>query len=149
WAHPAPRTRESRAAPGQRDPQGSLCFFRAGARPATATLVKFIDEHKHRWGVEPICRVLQVAPSTYYAATTRPPSARKQRDETLKEAIQRIWTEHFGVYGADKVWAQLRREGIRVARCTVERLMRTLGLRGVVRGKAKVRTTIPDEAAVR
>ncbi len=111
--------------------------------------MKFIDEHKHRWGVEPICRVLQVAPSTYYAATTRPPSARKQRDETLKEAIQRIWTEHFGVYGADKVWAQLRREGIRVARCTVERLMRTLGLRGVVRGKTSVRTTTPDEAAAR
>jgi putative transposase len=109
--------------------------------------VKFIDEHKARWGVEPICRVLQVAPSTYYAATTRPLSARSRRDETLKEAIRRIWAEHFGVYGADKVWAQLKREGTRVARCTVERLMRLLGLRGVVRGKTSVRTTIGDDAA--
>jgi putative transposase len=111
--------------------------------------VRFITEHKHRWGVEPICRVLQVAPATYYAATTRPASARKQRDETLKEAIRRIWAEHFGVYGADKVWAQLKREGMRVARCTVERLMRILGLRGVVRGETSVRTTKGDDAAPR
>jgi putative transposase len=111
--------------------------------------VKFIAEYRHRWGVEPICRVLQVAPASYYAATTRPPSARKRRDETLKEAIRRIWTEHFGVYGADKVWAQLKREGTRVARCTVERLMRALGLRGVVRGKTSIRTTLGDDAAAR
>jgi putative transposase len=111
--------------------------------------VSFIGEHKARWGVEPICRVLEVAPSTYYAATTRPPCARKQRDEVVKGEIRRIWTEHFGVYGADKVWAQLRREGRRVARCTVERLMRTLGLRGVVRGKTSVKTTTLDETAAR
>jgi putative transposase len=111
--------------------------------------VTFIDEGKKRWGVEPICRVLQFAPTTYYAATTRPPSARQIRDDTLKEAIKRIWTEQLGVYGADKVWAQLKREGLRVARCTVERLMRILGLRGVVRGKKSVRTTIGDEAAAR
>jgi putative transposase len=111
--------------------------------------VKFIAEHKAQWGVEPICRTLEVAPATYYAAIKRPPCARKQRDETLKEAIRRVWTEHFGVYGADKVWAQLKREGIRVARCTVERLMRTLGLRGVVRGKTRVKTTTPDETAAR
>lgn len=109
----------------------------------------FIAEHKERWGVEPICRVLQIAPASYYAATTRPPSARKRRDATLKEAIQRVWREHFGVYGVDKVWAQLKREGTRVARCTVERLMRMLGLRGVVRGKTSVRTTLGDEAAAR
>jgi putative transposase len=111
--------------------------------------VKFIDEHKRRWGVEPICRVLQFAPSTYYASATRRPSARTTRDETLKEAIKRVWTEHLGVYGADKVWAQLKREGLRVARCTVERLMRALGLRGVVRGKKSIRTTIPDDAMAR
>ncbi len=111
--------------------------------------MKFIAAHKDRWGVEPICRLLQVAPASYYAATTRPPSARSCRDETLKEAIQRIWREHFGVYGADKVWAQLKREGVRVARCTVERLMRLLGLRGVVRGKTSVRTTLGDDAAAR
>jgi len=111
--------------------------------------VKFIDAGNERWGVEPICRVMQCSPATYYAATKRTPSARRVQDAQLKEEIQRIWTEHLGVYGADKVWAQLKREGFRVARCTVERLMRTLGLRGVVRGKSSIRTTIPDEAAAR
>jgi len=111
--------------------------------------VTFIDQHKERWGVEPICRSLQFAPATYYAAKTRSPSPRKRRDMQLTEAITRIWTEHLGVYGADKVWAQLKREGMRVARCTVERLMRILGLRGVVRGKQRVRTTIPDDIAAR
>jgi hypothetical protein len=106
--------------------------------------VSFITAHKQRWGVEPICRELQVAPATYYAAVSRPPSARTVRDGELQAAIQRVWQEHFGVYGADKVWTQLNREGIRVARCTVERLMRRLGLRGVVRGKTSTRTTIAD-----
>jgi putative transposase len=111
--------------------------------------VTFITAHKGRWGVEPICRVLQVAPATYYAATTRPPSARKLRDETLKGAIRCVFQEHQRVYGADKVWAQLRRDGVGVARCTVERLMRALGFRGVVRGKTTVRTTFGDDAASR
>ena len=111
--------------------------------------MRFITEHQGRWGVEPICRVLQVAPSSYYAAIRRPPSARQRRDAGLKEEIRRVWDEHRQVYGADKVWAQLKREGIPVARCTVERLMRALGLRGVVRGKARVRTTIGDEASAR
>jgi putative transposase len=111
--------------------------------------VRFITQHRGRWGVEPICRVLQVAPSSYYAAIRRLPSARRQRDEVLKAEIRRVWDEHRQVYGADKVWAQLTREEIPVARCTVERLMRTLGLRGVVRGKARVRTTIGDEATTR
>jgi putative transposase len=107
--------------------------------------VKFIAEHKDRWGVEPICRVLQVAPSSYYAAISRPPSARRRRDEALQGDIRRVWEEHRCVYGADKVWAQLKREGTLVARCTVERLMRGLGIRGVIRGKASVRTTVADE----
>jgi len=111
--------------------------------------VRFIAEHSDRWGVEPICRELQVAPSSYYAAICRLPSARQRRDETLTVAIRRVWDEHRQVYGADKVWAQLKREGIPVARCTVERLMRQLGLRGVVRGKTSVRTTIGDEASSR
>ena len=111
--------------------------------------MSFITAHKARWGVEPICRVLQVAPASYYAATRRPPSARHQRDQELKAAIERVWTEHHRVYGADKVWAQLNRDGVRVARCTVERLMRELGLRGVVRGKKSVRTTLGDETAER
>ena len=110
--------------------------------------MKFIDARKHRWGIEPICRTLQIAPSTYYARTTRPPSARAVRDGELKPAIRRVWEVNRRVYGADKVWAQLNREGTPVARCTVERLMRGLGLRGVVRGKT-VRTTVGDQASSR
>ena len=109
----------------------------------------FITEHRICWGVEPICRVLQVAPSSYYAAIGRPVSARRQRDEVLKGEIRRVWDEHRQVYGADKVWAQLNREGLAVARCTVERLMRELGLRGVVRGQPRVRTTVGDHASDR
>jgi putative transposase len=105
--------------------------------------VSFITANKDYWGVEPICTVLPFAPATYYAAISRLPSARKTRDAELKPEIQRVWEEHRRVYGADKVWAQLKREGRPVARCTVERLMRGLGLRGVVRGK-KVRTTWAD-----
>jgi putative transposase len=110
--------------------------------------VSFITANKDRFGVEPICNALRFAPSTYYAAMTRPPSARETRDEELKPDIERVWEEHRRVYGADKVWAQLKREGRPVARCTIERLMRELGLRGVVRGK-KVRTTWPDEVSPR
>jgi putative transposase len=109
--------------------------------------VSFIQAHQARWGVEPICRALQIAPSSYYAAVRRPASARQQRDAVLKVAIRRVWDVHRQVYGADKVWAQLNRDGVRVARCTVERLMRELGLRGVVRGQRRVRTTLPDTAS--
>ena len=111
--------------------------------------MSFIQAHRVRWGVEPICRVLQVAPSSYYAAVRRPASARQQRDVVVKVAIRRVWDAHRQVYGADKVWAQLNREGIRVARCTVERLMRELGLRGVVRGQQRVRTTLLDPTSDR
>jgi putative transposase len=111
--------------------------------------VTFIDDHRTNWGVEPICQTLQFAPATYYAAKARPLCARKERDADLKAQIRRVWTEHLRVYGADKVWAQLKREGFPVARCTVERLMRVLGLRGAVRGKTYVRTTIGDEFASR
>jgi len=114
-----------------------------------ADRVRFIAEHQLRWGGEPLCRVLQVAPSSYYAAIRRPPSARQQRDEGLKGAIRRVWAEHRQVYGADQVWAPLNREGTPVARCTVERLMRALGLRGVVRGKPSVRTTVGDDTRER
>jgi putative transposase len=116
-------------------------------------MVRYIDEHKDRFGVEPICAVLPIAPSTYYEqkARERDPDRRPLRairDEALKPEVQRVWDENFRVYGAHKVWKQLNREGLRVARCTVERLMRSLGLRGVVRGK-KFKTTIPDELADR
>ena len=105
-------------------------------------MIAYIDKHRDRFGVEPICSVLQFAPRTYYAAKARPPSARAMRDAELKPEIARVHRDNFGVYGVDKVWAQLNREGVRVARCTVARLMRELGLRGVVRGKPKF-TTIP------
>jgi putative transposase len=104
--------------------------------------------HKDRFGVEPICRVLPIAPSTYHNAHRRLATARAVRDSKLKAEIARIHAEHFGVYGARKVWRQLHREGIAVARCTVERLMGELGLEGVRRGKAR-RTTMADTAAVR
>lgn len=107
-------------------------------------MIAYIDTHRDRFGVEPICRVLQFAPSTYWSAKRRPASARSKRDEVLKVEIARVHSENFGVYGAPKIWAQLNREGIRVARCTVERLMRELGLQGAVRGKSR-RTTITDD----
>jgi putative transposase len=111
--------------------------------------MRFIREYRERWGVEPICRVLQVAPSSYYATLSRPLAARRRRDQVLQGAIRRVWDEHRQVYGADKVWAQLKREGTSVARCTVERLMRQLGLQGIVRGKTHVRTTVADDATTR
>jgi len=108
----------------------------------------YIDAHRQEFGVEPICRVLQIAPSGYYAAKRRAPSARAERDELLKAEIVRVFEANYRCYGARKVWRQLHREGIVVARCTVERLMRTLGLSGLIRGKTK-RTTIADAEAAR
>ena len=95
-----------------------------------------------RWGVEPICRVLQFAPSTYYAAKCRPPSARARSDALLKVEVVRVFEENFEVYGMEKLWTELGREGVTVGRDRVARLMRELGISGVVRGKKK-RTTIP------
>lgn len=113
----------------------------------------FIDHHRSVYGVEPICRQLPIAPSTYYAhkAWQQNPhqrSPRKQRDEALKAEILRVWQANFQVYGARKVWRQLNREHISVARCTIERLMRILGIQGVVRGK-RYKTTIAEPAAQR
>jgi putative transposase len=107
-----------------------------------------IDARRDRFGVEPICRVVGVPASTYYAAKRRPPSARRQRDGQLKGEIRRVFDDNSQVYGARKIWRQLRREGVRVARCTVGRLMGELGIAGVVRGKT-TRTTIGDEQAPR
>jgi transposase InsO family protein len=113
--------------------------------------MRFVDMHRDAHGVEPICKVLQIAPSGYWrhAARQREPalrSARARRDEALIVDIERVWRANLQVYGADKVWRQLHREGQPVARCTVERLMRRAGMRGVVRGKV-VRTTIGDAKA--
>ena len=106
-------------------------------------MTAFIDERRSVYGVEPICAVLPIAPSTYYAAHSRPPSRRALRDESLTTEIERVYDANYRVYGAHKVWRQLNREGFCVARCTVERLMRTAGLRGAVRGK-RIFTTISD-----
>jgi putative transposase len=110
--------------------------------------VSFISAHRERWGVEPICHTLQVAPSTYYATVCHQPSARQLSDEHLKCEIARVHRDNFGVYGIEKVWRQLKREGIKVGRDRVARLMDDLELSGVVRGKKK-RTTIPDELSPR
>ena len=114
-------------------------------------MIAFIDDHRDAHGVEPICAVLPIAPSTYHAhvAQRRDParlSPRAKRDAVLCEKIRRVFDENFAVYGARKVWRQLTREGEGVARCTVERLMRAMGLAGAVRGKP-VKTTVSDKAA--
>jgi len=116
-------------------------------------MVHFIDDHRNAYGVEPICKVLPIAPSTYYAYKAREAdpalrSARAPRDQELCMEIQRVWEANFRVYGIRKVWRQLNREGISVARCTVARLMRELGICGAVRGH-RVRTTVPADLADR
>jgi hypothetical protein len=110
-------------------------------------MTRFIDDHRGEYGVESICRVIPIAPSTYYEEKARetnparvPPRA--QRDAFFREEIQRVWEENRKVYGARKVWLQLKREGFAVARCTVARLMRQMGLRGVVRGTRSPITTV-------
>jgi len=108
----------------------------------------YIDQHRGEFGVEPICQVLEIAPSTYYEARSRPASARRLRDAQLKVEIERVRKQNFEVYGIEKVWRQLNREDIAVGRERVARLMREMGLEGVVRGKSK-RTTIPGELAER
>lgn len=114
-------------------------------------MISFIDDHREAHGVEPICKVLPIAPSTYHdhVAKRADPaklSARVKRDLELKPQIERIFAENFEVYGARKVWRQMLREGFAVARCTVERLMADLGLHGVIRGKS-IRTTVQDKTA--
>lgn len=114
-------------------------------------MIAFIDDHREVHGVEPICRVLPIAPSSYHdhvakRADPEKLSVRAKRDLELKPEIERVFAENFEVYGARKVWRQMVREGFDVARCTVERLMADLGLHGVIRGKS-IRTTVQDKAA--
>ncbi|WP_439650596.1 IS3 family transposase [Pollutimonas subterranea] len=129
----------------------SAFFGPGGARPPIEVIRQFIDKHREAYGVEPLCKVLQIAPSGYrrYAAQQRNPELlcnRAKRDAFLMPEIHRVWEQNMKVYGADKVWRQLHRERQAVARCTVERLMRRLGIHGARRGKT-VRTTISDTAA--
>jgi putative transposase len=114
-------------------------------------MIAFIDDHRGDYGVEPICKVLPIAPSTYHdhVAKRLDPSrlsARAKRDEAMKVEVHRVFEENFRVYGVRKVWHQLQREGFDVARCTVARLMRRMGLEGAIRGR-KIRTTLGDKAA--
>lgn len=144
----------------KRNPQGGNEFLRAGERPATPLICAFIAEHRARFGVVPICRVLtehgcKIAPRTFYAWQRREPSKRALWDMTVTEILAGYYEpdEHGrykpeSLYGATKMWAHLQREGIEVARCTVERLMRANGRQGVVRTK-KVRTTVTDPDATR
>jgi putative transposase len=111
-------------------------------------MTRYIDEHRSSYGVEPICRTLAIAPSSYYAAKTRRPSARAVRDATLGAHITRIHAEHFSVYGVRKAWRVLRRDGIAVGRDQVGRLMRGLGLAGATRTK-RTRTTKPAPVSAR
>lgn len=110
--------------------------------------MSYIDQHKDQFGVEPICGALQVVSSTYYAARSRPPSARQREDQRLSAEVMRVFESNYRVYGRRKIWAQLNREGIPVGRDRVERLMKQAGIAGAVRGK-RVRTTRPDERAPR
>ena len=142
------------AAPGERDLAVGVGFLRGGARPPQPLIVDYVDQHKSQFGVEPICAALtsadvKIAPSTYYASKQRPPSARAVHDEQLKVEIARVHKENYGVYGIRKMHAQLAREGVLgasgqrpVARCTTQRLMKDLGLRGISRAKGP-RTTVP------
>ena len=114
-------------------------------------MIRFIDEHRDRrsgelrWGIEPIAKTLGIAPSTYHAAKKRPLSARAVRDAELRPEILRVWEQNLAVYGADKVWDRLNKDGVRVARCTIERLMADMGLQGCRRGRVFIRTTEGDD----
>ncbi|PYN94773.1 MAG: IS3 family transposase [Candidatus Rokuibacteriota bacterium] len=134
--------------------KASAYFAPGGARPPSEVMVGFIDAHRNVYGVEPICAVLPIAPSVYYERRARrrdpdrcPPRVR--RDAEFGGHIRRVWHENRAVYGVRKVWQQLRREGWSIARCTVARLMRQLGLRGVVRGRRFKTTTHSDTGATR
>ncbi|HDC0035220.1 TPA: IS3 family transposase [Escherichia coli] len=132
--------------------QASAYFGEGGVRPSLEKMMPLLDKLREQYGVGPLCSELHIAPSTYYHCQQQrhhpdKRSARAQRDDWLKKEIQRVYDENHKVYGVRKVWRQLLREGIRVARCTVARLMAVMGLAGVLRGK-KVRTTISRKAVV-
>src|SRR5262249_38625034 len=138
---------------GQSDPQERVGFLRGGARPPQPLIIDYIDTHKDQFGVEPICAVLidaglKIAPSTYYATRSRPPSARAVRDVTVTEKIKEVHERNYGVYGVRKVHAEVARQGgidgRPVARCTVARLMKSVGLQGISRLRTP-RTTRPGK----
>ena len=149
-----PRAGGPRAQASQRDLEEGSQFLRGGARPPAQEVAAFIDANRddvvagRRLGVELICSVLQVAPSSYYEFKNRQPSARSQRDEVMGPVVRQLWEDNFRVYGARKVWKAARRAGHDVGRDQVARLMRTAGIEGVRRTK-RVRTTKPDPGVPR
>ncbi|MFJ1312206.1 IS3 family transposase [Ciceribacter sp. T2.26MG-112.2] len=131
--------------------KASAYFANGGARPPIEAMISFIDEYRAVFGVEPICRLLPIAPSTYYENIAKRLdvdrlSTRARSDIALKIEIRRVFDENFQVYGVRKVWRQLQREGFDIARCTVSRLMKAMGLQGIIRGKP-IKTTVPDKSA--
>ena len=132
----------------ERDLAFGVGFLRGGARRPTGVMVSFIDENREDFGVEPICAQLPIAPSGYYGAKSRPPSARARRDATLVPQLVALWQANNRVYGAHKLWRAARRAGIDVGRDQVARLMRLAGIEGI-RRRRRVRTTRPAEGAVR
>ena len=128
--------------------KAATAFFRPGAEPPLAVRVAFIDAYRERWPVAVMCRAIGLSERTYHARKSRPLSARAVRDEALKVDIDRVFKENYSCYGARRVWIALRRADVEAARCTVERLMADMGLRGVQRGK-KLFTTVADSDAVR
>ena len=135
----AARTRSSR----RRAP------FRFRARPDPAEAVSFIDAHRDRFGVDPICRTLGVAPSTYYARKTRPPCRRALDDAALLEGIRVVHEQNYGVYGSRRVWKALGRQGVHAPRCRVERLMRRHGICGAQPGRKRRWLTVAGDTAAR
>src|SRR5438067_7191044 len=141
---------EHGAAPRQRDPEGGERHFRGRSRPSPDEVITVVEQCGDRFGVEPICRVLGYrSAATVYARRNRRPSARQVRDEQILAAIGTVRVGHAACYGARRTWLALRRAGVEVARCTVERVMRRAGLLGVRRGRKAPRTTTPDRAAAR
>ncbi|MCI9868806.1 IS3 family transposase [Rhizobium skierniewicense] len=131
--------------------KASAYFANGGARPPIEAMISFIDEYRAVFGVEPICRLLPIAPSTYYENIAKRLdvdrlSIRARSDIALKIEIRRVFDENFQVYGVRKVWRQLQREGFDIARCTVSRLMKAMCLQGIIRGKP-IKTTVPDKSA--
>ncbi len=128
--------------------KAATTYFREGGRPPLEVMIRFIDEHRDTWPVSAICASIELNERTYYAAKSRPASARSVSDEAHKIKIRVVWVTNYSCYGPRRVHKALRREGYEIARCTVERLMAEMGIGGVVRGK-KRHTTIADDTAAR
>ncbi|MCZ7527083.1 MAG: IS3 family transposase [Acidimicrobiia bacterium] len=127
--------------------KAATTYFREGGRPPLQVMIAFVDEHRDTWPVKAMCASIELNERTYYASKARPPSARAVADEAHKVKIRAVWVANYSCYGPRRVHKQLRREGYRIARCTVERLMTEMGIGGVIRGKKRFTTVADDNAA--